>query len=77
MLQDRQCLGGIHHHQEENEEVSALYGGSRHVLSQEFENWYVPNGIFGPWKGGRQIKDFQAAALTVKQTQICGCWTEA
>ena len=27
---------------EENEEMLALNGGGRYVLSQEFKNWYAP-----------------------------------
>ena len=54
---------------EENEEVLALYGGGRYVLSQDDKNWYAP--IWYSWtpeRRERHINDFRAA--TLKQTFV-------
>ena len=51
----------------ENEEVLALYGGDRYVLSQEYRNWYAPN--WHSWRE-RHINNFRAAAPTLEQTFV-------
>ena len=55
----------------EKEEVLALYGGGRYVLSQEYKNWYAP--IWYSWtpeRRMRHINDFRAAAPTLEQTFV-------
>ena len=52
---------------EENEEMLALYGGGRYVLSQEYKNWYSP--IWHSWTSDSRegcINDFWAAAPTLE-----------
>ena len=56
---------------EREEEVLALYGGRRYVLSQEYKNWYAP--IWHSWtpeRRERHINDFRAAAPTLEQTFV-------
>ena len=56
---------------EREEEVLALYGGGRYVLSQEYKNWYAP--IWHSWtpeRRERHINDFRAAAPTLEQTFV-------
>ena len=55
----------------EKEEVLALYGGGRYVLSQEYKNWYAP--IWHSWtpeRRKRHINDFRAVAPTLEQTFV-------
>ena len=51
----------------ENEEVLALYGGDRYVLSQEYRNWYAPK-----WHSWREqhINNFRDAPPTLEQTFV-------
>lgn len=54
---------------EENEELLALHGGGRYVLSQDNQNCYA--SIWHSWsqeRKERHIKDIHFAAITVKQT---------
>ena len=56
---------------EENEEVLALYGGGRYVLSQEHKNWYAPMWhSWTPEKRKQHISDFRAAAPTLELTFV-------
>ena len=51
----------------ENEEVLALYGGDRYLLSQEYRNRYAPK-----WHSWREqhINSFRDAAPTLEQTFV-------
>ena len=52
-----------------NEEVLALYGGGRYVLSQDYQNYYAPIWhSLSQERRERHIQYIRTVALTVEQT---------